>query len=114
MQRGSETLTLLQRLSGTLLVWILSFGLSTLAILGWGYDVEFAQAVFLLAFPMSIVGLLSVGTARRIRNEHLAGEDLRRRMWRHRVYTQMVGVVAIFVTAIWGMYQNMSVGALGG
>jgi hypothetical protein len=98
-------------------LWILGFGcaiLTGLGLLGFWYWIEFAQALFLLLFPLSLVGLLSLGTARRIADGHLAGEALRRRMRRHRIYTQMVGLVAIFVTAMWGMYQNMTVGALGG
>jgi len=98
-------------------IWIVGVGcavLSGLAVLGFWFGVEFAQAVFLLVFPMSIVGLLSLWAARHIQDVPLTGEDLRRRMRLHRLYTQIVGMIAIFVTAIWGMYQNLSVGALGG
>ena len=82
----------------------------------WGfvYAVEFAQALFLLLFPMSLLGLLSLNTATLIREGDLVGEPLRARLLRHRVYTQMIGVVSIFVTALWGMYQNLSIGVLGG
>jgi len=76
--------------------------------------VEFAQAVFLLAAPMTLVGALSLNAAAQIRARGLRGEALRKRMHRHRVHTQIVGMVAIFITALWGMYQNMSIGALGG
>ena len=96
-------------------LWIMMMGsalLSGLAVLGFWYGVEFAQAVFLLAFPMSLVGLLSLRTARRIQGGGLVGPALHRRMRLHRLYTQMIGVVAIFVTAMWGMYQNMTHGAL--
>ncbi len=102
------------RVSG---LWILGgvcFTLSALAVLGFVYEVEFAQAVFLLAFPMSLVGALSLSTARLIQVEEARGELLRKRLSRTRTYTQMIGVVSIFVTAMWGMYQNMSIGALGG
>ncbi len=101
------------RMSG---LWIVGFGcfaLSGLVVLGFWYDVEFAQAVFLLGFPMSLVGLLNLSTARRIESEAAAGELLRKRLTRTRLYTQMIGMVAIFVTALWGMYQNLSIGALG-
>ena len=102
------------RVSGLWLAGIASFVLTGLAILGWGYAVEFAQATFLLAFPITLVGCLSLFTARRIEAERPLGEGLRRRLARHRLYTQMIGTVSIFVTAIWGMYVNLSLGVLGG
>lgn len=100
--------------SGLWLLGLVSGLVTSLAILGFWYGVEFAQAVFLLAAPMTIVGALSLSTARLIRDRGLRGEALRKRMHRHRVHTQIVGMIAIFVTALWGMYQNMSIGALGG
>lgn len=102
------------RVSG---LWILGFAcflLSGLAVLGFVYRVEFAQAVFLLAFPMALVGMLSLSTARLIESEGASGELLCKRLTRHRLYTQMIGTVSIFITALWGMYQNMSIGVLGG
>ena len=100
--------------SGMWLLGIVSAFITSLAILGFWYGVEFAQAVFLLAAPMTIVGVLSLGTARTIRAQGLTGPALRKRMLRHRIQTQFVGMLAIFVTALWGMWQNMNIGALGG
>ncbi|TMM54537.1 component of SufBCD complex [Sulfitobacter sabulilitoris] len=102
------------RVSG---LWLLGFGcffLTMLALLAFYYDMEFAQALLLLGFPMSIVGLLSLSTARLIQDEGSTGEVLRRRMTRHRFFVQVIGMISIFVTAMWGMYQNMSLGPLGG
>ena len=91
-------------------LWLLGFAcffLTGLGILGFFYGVEIAQAVFLLAFPMSIVGVLNVSTARLIQEEQAVGERLRSLMTRHRIYVQIIGMVAIFVTALWGMAYNM-------
>ncbi len=96
-------------------IWLLAFGcflLSGLFLLGFVYGVEFAQAVFLLALPMAMLLAMSMATARVIYELELSGEDLRARLVRHRIYTQVLGVVSIFVTALWGMYQNLSFGAL--
>ena len=98
-------------------LWILGMScavLTFLGLLGFFYWIEFAQAVFLLAFPLSLVGALSVWTASKIVAKDLSGDPLRVQLRRHRIYVQMIGIVAIFVTAMWGMYQNMNVGALGG
>lgn len=101
------------RVSGLWLLGLVCFLLSALAMLGFFYGIEFAQAVFLLGFPMSLVGLLNISTARLIESEGASGELLRKRLTRCRLYTQMIGMVSIFVTALWGMYQNLSIGVLG-
>jgi hypothetical protein len=98
-------------------LWLLGFScfmLTMLALLGFVYAVEFAQAVFLLALPLSLVGVLSMSTARLIFLEGATGERLRRRLMRHRLYTRIIGMLAIFVSALWGMYQNLAIGPLGG
>ena len=94
-------------------LWLLGFGcffLTMLALLGFYYGMEFAQALMLLALPLSVVALLSLSTARLIQQEGADGERLRRRLTRHRLYTQIIGMVSIFVTALWGMFQNLTVG----
>lgn len=99
-------------------LWVMAltcFTLTALVILGFWYWVEFAQAVFLLALPLSLVGLLSIATAQRIADD-VAGFDtptLFRRLRRHRLWTQIIGMVSIFITSIWGMYQNLDTGVLG-
>lgn len=98
-----------------LMLTALGTGLITaLAITGFVYDVEFSQALFLMAFPMSIVFFLNVRTAQKIKVAEPSGEALIALMRRHRTHTQIVGVFAIFVTALWGMYQNIVTGPLGG
>lgn len=99
--------------SGLWLLGLVSGGLTTLALLGFWYDVEFAQALFFLAAPLTVIGALSLDTARYIQQEGLTGAPLRKRMWKHRAATQVVGMFAIFVTALWGMAQNMQIGGLG-
>lgn len=91
-------------------IWLLSFicfGLTSLAILGWGYEAEIAQALFLLGFPMTLVSGLSLRTALRIQQEALAGEALRKAISRLRIYIQMIGMASIFVTSVWGIYTNL-------
>ncbi len=103
----------ISRVSGLWLLALACFVLTGLAVLGFQYQVEFAQAVFLLMFPMSMVGLMSLSTAARIQEEEATGELLRKRLSRHRVWTQIIGMLSIFVTSIWGMYQNFLTSPLG-
>lgn len=104
----------ISEVSGLWLLGCTCFLMSGLAMLGFVYDVEFAQAVFLLMLPMSVVGALSLRTARQISERGLMGEALGKRLLRHRLHTQMIGTLSIFVTALWGMYQNLTIGVLGG
>lgn len=99
--------------TGPVLVALVFFVLSTLVVLGFYYGLEFAQAVFLLLFPMTIVGLLSLRTARKIDRNHETGAELERRLTRHRVSVQAVGMLSILVTSMYGMWVNMQLGALG-
>jgi hypothetical protein len=100
--------------SGLFSVTILSAGLTFLFSLGVFYDVQFAQATFLMAFPMCCVVLMNVATARKIRAEQPMGNDLFSILRRQRYKTQLIGMLSIFITAMWGMYQNLVSGPLGG
>ena len=93
-------------------VWIALFGSALLA--AFFYGIEFAQAVFLLVAPLTLIGFLSIRTARRIRDGSLQGEELIKRLLRHRFVIQLVGVVAICGTAMYGMFVNLYVGPFGG
>ncbi len=103
----------IDEVAGLWLTGIVAGVLSVLFVLGFVYRVEFCQAVFLLAFPMTFVGLLSMRTARAVLAGEAAGEALYRRLRRQRRVVQAIGMVAIFVTALWGMYQNLNVAVLG-
>ncbi len=100
------------RKSGLWIVGFLSFLLTALATLGFFFDIEFAKAVFLLGFPMSMVGGLTTWTANKIEQEGMEPETLFRRLRVHRTITQFIGMFSIFVTATYGMYVNLG-GAYG-
>ena len=93
--------------AGLILTGIVSFVLSSLVVLGFWYDIELAQAVFLIAFPLSAVGAVSLSTSRLIRATAPEGDALFSALNRHRLWTQIIGMIAIFVTAMYGMYQNL-------
>jgi hypothetical protein len=103
----------IRHVSGVWLVVFASMVLSALATLGFVYGVEFAQAVFLVAFPLGIVAALSFRTAAQIAERGDSGEALKRRLIRHRVTTQVVGMIALVTTAFWGMWQNLRLSAFG-
>ena len=94
-------------ISGLWLLGFVCFILTGLGIMGFYYWVEFAQAVFLLAFPMTLVGMLNVSTARLYQMEQSTGDALYKLLNRHRMFTKFIGMIAIFVKALWGMFWNM-------
>jgi len=99
--------------SGILILAILCFVFTGLATMGFFYGLEFAQAVFLLLFPMCFVALVNIAAARKLQQQDVTLEIATKALSRCRVYTQMIGVVSILVTSMWGMYQNTSIGVLG-
>ncbi len=98
-------------ISGTSIVSLATFVTAALAMMGWYYDVEFCQAVFFLFFPMLMVAGLHVFTAKKIHDTQY--EHLEKQLRQHRLFVQLIGVLAIFITAFWGMWANLHHGALG-
>lgn len=103
----------ISRVSGLMLLGATFFMLTSLLLLGFVYEIEFAQAVFLLAFPMSIVGVLSLRMAHRLARVPEEGEALCKSLSRHRLKVQGIGMLSVLVTSMWGMYQNVNLGVLG-
>lgn len=97
-------------IGGTWIAWFAGFVLTTLGILGFWYGVEFAQAVFCLMFPMSIVSALGLRAAQKIRARDIRGDELHRALMLHRMAVQGIGMVSILVTSLWGMFQNLQIG----
>ena len=96
----------ISRTSGLPMLTFSSFAMSSLAVIGFYYRYEFAQAVFLIMFPIGFIGLLSLSTARALETETLDMATLYRRLRRHRIFVQLIGMLSIFITSLWGMYQN--------
>lgn len=97
-------------------VWVITFWstfITVLVIMGFGYRVELAQALALLILPMSLVFVLGFRLAARIEAESPRNEDLTRRLTWHRFKVQVIGMVSILITALWGMWQFHSISVLG-
>lgn len=100
-------------------VWtvaVSSFVLTVLVLLGFLYRIEFAQALFLLGFPLSLVWVASVRLALGLRDrglETLGTDEIFNRIRTLRVIIQGISVLAIVVTSFWGMYVNATIGVLG-
>jgi hypothetical protein len=95
--------------SGVMGTALLCFWASGLALMAFYYHVEFAQALFLLLAPLSLVVWQSIRTSRRLAGGGLDPESLHRTLIRHRRVTQVIGMLAISVTALYGTWQNVNV-----
>ncbi len=108
---NADRLILFHQTSSTIAMAFSTFLLTGLAIIGWAYGVEFFQAIFLLLCPSMLVLALGVWTSGRLRADDF--QNVPKILKQHRTIVQMLGVVFIFITAFWGMYQNINVGPLG-
>ncbi len=83
------------------------FSLSALAILALGYRIELAEALLLVAFPMALLRWRVGRTARALATA--AGPDGRRQAHqRLRWQAQVIGITAVFVSAVWGMLHMLA------
>lgn len=98
--------------SGLWLVAIGSFILAGLLTLAIVYGREFAQALLLLLLPLCLIRLMSLRIAQQIIALDERGPALDRRLMRHRIAIQLVGMISILVTSLYGMWVNLMLGAL--
>ncbi len=96
------------RSSGAFVLAFLCFLLTTLGLLAVVYHVEFAQAVLFMLVPLILLGGLSLRSAIKIEGGDGRGDALFRRLFYHRLSTQILGMISIFVTSLFGMWQNLS------
>lgn len=99
------------REAGVALTILFSFVLTSLVVLGFVYKAEFAQAVTLILLPLTGVGFMTLGTAKRIERDDLAetatAATICDHLARHRMKVQILGMLSISATAFWGMLQNL-------
>lgn len=98
----------ISRNGGSWVIGIVFFLLTLLGTLAIFYQVEFAQAVLLMFAPMVLVGYLSLRLALRVEGEAGDGQVLVRLLMRHRFKVQLIGMLSTFVTALFGMFQNLT------
>lgn len=127
---GDAVITLLDWLSLLLPRWQLGtregsvmlggmlFLLTSLAVLGFGYDLEMAQALSLLLIPVVILFWMRVRLARRLVPlihsgqagerplSEIASDVIRYMIW-HRRFFVMLSILAVAATALWGMYWSL-------
>jgi len=106
-QINARRMLYISRTGGLWVIGFTFFLLTLLCLLAVVYRVELAQAVLLMFAPMVLVAYLSLRLALRIETEAPTEAHLVRLLMRHRFMVQLIGMIAIFVTALFGMYHNL-------
>ena len=88
--------------SGTLLVALWSAALTALAVLGFGFWFELAQALFLLALPLAAEQAVGLVTAPALVAE-TDPERVRRLLNRHLFAAHAIAFAVLFCAVFWGM-----------
>lgn len=84
-----------------------AFMLATVFMLGFYFKIQFMQAAFLLMFPLTFVGALSLRLAHRLDDAPIFGDQLYRAYVVHRRLKQFVAANAIMFTTFWGVSQTL-------
>jgi len=99
--------------SGTALVAVWATVLTAITLLGFVYGLELAQALALLFLPWTLVAALRARLVTRLLTRDLRGEALCKALTWHRAVVQAIGLAAILLTTLWGMWFNLNVRSLG-
>ncbi|WP_019953668.1 hypothetical protein [Yoonia vestfoldensis] len=90
------------------LAGLCAFFLAAAGMLGFVYGLQLAQGLFCLAFPLVFVFLLTLRTCQRFAVDQPTGADLVKALFRLRFWIQVIAMIAIFCTALLGMYITLS------
>jgi hypothetical protein len=90
----------IRRRLGMPLAAIAGFGLAALAVIGFVAKIEFAQALFMLLFPLSLVAAATLALSRDIVEKKPQGEVLRAMLSRRRRWNQVIAIVTLLATAV--------------
>lgn len=107
-----ELLTWRRMRPGTVWVVVVSCALTVLLVLGFGSGFEAAQAVAMLAVPVTAVQLLDMRAARRAQSA-ADGAALARVLLGHHVVVQVIAFASIGATALFGMVKVLRAHYLG-
>lgn len=83
-----------------------AFIFAGMAVLGFRFNVELAQAVFGLLFPIVIVVWMNSRRLKTSFHYDLSEHNLRRFLLGTRRRIQSFGLFWVFILSIWGTYQN--------
>jgi uncharacterized membrane protein len=93
---------------GVAIAAMITFCLTILVLLGAFYHVELAQGLLALAAPLTLIMVMNMRLAHQLHAAPLSGRELVQTLFRVRLWTQVVSMIALFFTAMYGMYSVIS------
>lgn len=93
---------------GIAITALIAFVLSGLAVLGFAYRFELAQGLLVLGAPLTLIVIINMRLAHQLNNNPLGGSDLVRRLFVVRLWTQVIAMVSLFFTSMYGAYYAIS------
>lgn len=87
---------------------LIAFGLSALTVMSFAYRFELAQGLLALAAPLTLVVMVNMRLAHQLHAAPLEGRALVRKLFAVRLWTQIIGMISLFFTAMYGMYYAIS------
>lgn len=100
-------LTTIMDIAGLWIIGFIAFVLTSFAVMGFYYAFELAQGLFFLAFPLVFVAASSLRTAHKFQVDQPKGKALSKHLFRLRIWIQVIALISIFCTAIYGMWYNL-------
>jgi hypothetical protein len=94
-------------MAGPWLLGLVTFVLSVLCMTGFYYGFELAQGLFVLGAPLTLIIWLNIQVAYGLRENPARGRDLVDRLFKMRLWSQVIGMIAIFTTAVYGLYFSL-------
>ena len=93
---------------GFIIVGIIAFLLTSIAMTAFYYRMEVAQGLFFLLFPLTIAGGLNFHASTKLLQDPPRGEDLAKRLMQIRLWIQFIAMISVFFSAAYGMYFNLT------
>lgn len=101
-------LNTITNIAGLWMMGFAAFVLSGLCMAGFYYGFELAQGLFCLGLPLCITTAMNLRLSKRFAIKQPTGDALTQIMLRTRFWIQVIAMLSIFVTAMYGMYRNLS------
>ena len=93
--------------SGVVIIGFVAFFMGGIAAAGFYLGVEFFQALFVLLAPLLLPVFFSVRLAFFLKNSQPVGAELRKLIYRRRLWNQVIGMFAIMIASLSGIVHYL-------
>ena len=97
-----------QQIAGAGTAGLVAFFGAGIALLAIGYRFEPAIGVLILGGPLLVVAMLNLSLAQDLHRNPLEGDALLSRLFRVRLWTQVLAAISLFATSVFGMAYTIA------